>query len=49
MKDYNNQKEESYLIYMDVYNLYSYAMMQNLPVSGFQWEEDIESQPFLEY
>ena len=47
MKDYNNQKEESYFIYMDVNNLYGYAMMHSLPIGIFQRGEDIESHPFF--
>ena len=47
MNTYNDQEKESYLIYLDVNNLYGWAMMQSLPVSGFQWEEDIESQPLF--
>ena len=47
MKDYNDKKEESYLIYMDVNNLYGYSMMQSRSIGGFQCEEDIESEPFF--
>ena len=36
MKNYNKYKEESFLQYLDVNNLYGWAMSQKLPVSGFK-------------
>ena len=41
MKDYDNNKESSYLKYWDVNNLYGCTMLQKLPVNKFEWIEDI--------
>ena len=41
MKNYNNDKEESFLQYLDDSNLYGWAMSQKLPVSGFKWKKNI--------
>ena len=41
MKDYNKNKESSYLKYWDLNNLYGWAMQQKLPVNNFEWIEDI--------
>ena len=40
MKDYDKNKESSYLKYWDVDNLYCWAMSQKLPVNKFEWIED---------
>ena len=40
MKDYDRNKELSYLKYCDVNNLYGCAMSQKLPVNKFEWIED---------
>ena len=40
MKDYDKNKESSYLQYLDVNNLYGWAMMQKLPVNNFQRIEE---------
>ena len=40
MKDYDKNKELSYLKYWDVNNLYALAMLQKLPVNGFEWVKD---------
>ena len=41
MKDYDRNKESSYLQYLHVNNLYGWALSQKLPVSNFHWIEDI--------
>ena len=40
MKDYDKNKESSYLRYWDVNNLYGWAMSQKFSVNNFQWIED---------
>ena len=35
MKDYDKNKESSYIQYWDVNNLYGWAMSQKLPVNNF--------------
>ena len=37
MKDYDKNKELSYLKYWDVNNLYGWVMSQKLPANGFKW------------
>ena len=37
MKDYDKNKERSYIQYWEVYNLYGWEMSQNLPVNDFSW------------
>ena len=41
MKDYNKNKELSYLKYQDVNNFYGWVMSQKLPVNDFKRVEDI--------
>ena len=40
MKDYDKNKESSYIKYWHVNNLYGWAMSQKLPVNNFEWIED---------
>ena len=40
MKDYDKNKESSYLKYWDANNLYGWAMSQKLPVNKFEWIKD---------
>ena len=39
MKNYNKDKESSYLMYLYANNLYGPAMSQKLPVHGFKWKK----------
>ena len=41
MKNYNEDKEESFLQYLDVNNLCGWAMSQKLPVGGFKWKKNM--------
>ena len=42
MKNYNKNEESSYIQYLDVNNLYGWAMSQKLPVNGFKWIDSNE-------
>ena len=44
MKDYDKNKESSYLKYWDEYNSCGWAMSQKLPVGGFKWVENTSPQ-----
>ena len=39
MKEYNKNKESSYVMYLDANNLYGWAMSQKLPVNEFKWKK----------
>ena len=41
MKNYDKNKELSYLQYWGGNNLYGWGMLQKLPVNNFEWMEDI--------
>ena len=40
--EYNPNKENKYLIYLDVNNLYGWVMSQELPVGNFKWKDGIK-------
>ena len=40
MKDYDKNKESSYLNYWDVNNWFGWAMSQKFPVNNFEWIEE---------
>ena len=40
MKDYDKNKESSYVQYWHVYNVYWWVMSQKLPVNNFEWIKD---------
>ena len=40
MKNYDKNKESSYLKYWDVNNLYGWAVLQKLPANKFEWIKD---------
>ena len=37
VKDYDKNKELSYIEYWDINNLYGWAMLPKLPVNNFDW------------
>ena len=39
MKNYDKNKESSYIQYLDADNLYGWAMFQKLPANGFKWKK----------
>ena len=41
MKNYDENKESSYIQYLVANNLYGWAMSQKLPVNGFKWVNDV--------
>ena len=40
MRNYDQTKASSYLMYVDANNLYGYVMSKKLPTGNFQWIED---------
>ena len=48
INDYNKDIESSYLEYLDLNNLYGWAMSQKLPVNGFEWVEEDDLLKFKE-
>ena len=40
MKDYDKNKESSYVQYWDVNNLHGWIMSQKLTVNNFEWTKD---------
>ena len=40
-KNYDKNKESSYIQYLDANDLYGWAMSQNLPVNSFKWINDV--------
>ena len=41
MKNYDQNKESSFLMYVDANNLYGWAMSKKLPVDGLKWVDDL--------
>ena len=41
MKNYDKNKESSYLEYVDANNLYGFATCKKLPADGFKWVHDL--------
>ena len=39
MKNYDKNKESSFIQYQDPNNLYGWAKAQKLPADGFMWEK----------
>ena len=42
MKNYDKNKESSYIQYLDANNLYGWAMSQKLYVDGFEWKKNVK-------
>ena len=40
MKNYDKNKESSFLVYADANNLYAWSMCKKLPVGDFKWADD---------
>ena len=40
--DYDKEKPEKYIIYLDMNNLYGCAMSQYLPYANFKWVKNID-------
>ena len=41
IKNYDKNKESSFLMYVDANNLYAWAMSKKLPLDRFKWVDDI--------
>lgn len=41
MKNYEQEKETSFLQYFDMNNLYGAAMIMKLPTNNFEWIDEI--------
>ena len=41
MKNYDKNKESSFLIYVDANNLYGWTMTKTLQVDGSKWVDDL--------
>lgn len=47
-ESYDPTKPSSYLIYLDVNNLYGHAMTDYLPLNNFQWHENMDTDAILD-
>ena len=47
MKNYDKNKESSYIQHLDANNLYGWAMSQKLPVNGFKWINDVTDKGYI--
>ena len=43
MKNYDPTKPSKYILYLDINNMYGWAMCQPLPYGGFEWVKDCEN------
>ena len=49
VKNYDENKESSYIQYLDANNLYGWTMSQKLPVNGFKWVNNEINEEFIKY
>ena len=49
MKEYNENNESFYLMYLDANNLYGWAIAQKLPVDGFKWKKILLNSKVLSF
>ena len=47
MKNYDKNKESSYIKCLNANNLYGWAMSQKLPVNGFKWVNNEIDEEFI--
>ena len=47
--NYNPMLQLMWILYMDAYNLYGYAMRQYLPTGGFEWVDVTEKENWVEF
>lgn len=47
LEDYNPNEATSYLMYLDVNNLYGWAMMEALPLTNYEWCYDVDIDDIL--
>ena len=47
MTYYDENKEISYILYLDANNLYGWTMSQRLPVNGFKWVQNVSKKDGL--
>ena len=48
-KDFNPENPSKYLVYLDVNNLYGWAMSEPLPTEGFKWMTEGELQDWKKF
>ena len=46
MKDYDSDKEKTFMMYLDANNLYVWTMSQYLPYGNFKWMSEKEINKF---
>ena len=42
MKDYDSKKPSTFITYLDMNNLYGWAMSEYLPYGGFNWLKNVD-------
>ena len=42
MNDYDPKKQSTFISYLDMNNLYGWAMSEYLPYEGFKWLENVD-------